>query len=703
VSMEICWWRIVLFLAISICCIMVTILPNDAWAQTTTSVSRSSVTTSASSRVTTARSGISREEAVEAGGATARSRTARSGTLKATHFWDCSGAACDSRTLLPFSSRKYVYATQYAPLNPNDFPNGAQYGEKLWMTGAASDSLSAFLGEDEGCCGQDPDGGGGCGKCLLVRNANAINADWSAVVMKKNRCPPFSNNCELGKMNLDLAVPGYDNLRFSTANICGSPNIDFVEDEPLTKAQSSVCGEWYVGASSTVDGCNCSALPRGPLRDGCQLFTEWGWRDRGDPELSFEVVACPREFEAYIGAAFDENGPVPPGDGGGGGGGGGDDGGGGVPPPPQQSPPSVPISSPPPPPPTPPAPSPSNGGGGQISVRVNSYNSGFVLNLDAPGREGTRFNVVLGNIDDVNVINSWNIRDIETIRNEDGARTARIRGEIIYASFGFQAARDGNEGSETILGIFSDDGQCLIASCDGDTDEPISPPPPAPPPPPIASPPPGEGWVWAEAQTSCAETCENRGLTCDIVEQSKLTTNSAMRAAMRSIGEECASFGNPSGVAGAPFTNLNTSSTKCFLLKSAKESSCLVMQASNKRALCYCKAPPQPPTNGEWVLGARGAHCGTTCANLGKTCNVEMQRTLTTESAMQEAMAAVGYECRKFQRSRGGAGAPYTSGILIGNNYSAGRNNQCVMTTTTSSAPCNKTNFSNKQSLCFCS
>merc|ERR1711907_893 len=63
----------------------------------------------------------------------------------------------------------------------------------------------------------------------------------------------------------------------------------------------------------------------------------------------------------------------------------------------------------------------------------------------------------------------------------------------------------------------------------------------------------------------------------------------------------------------------------------------------------------------------------------------------------------VGYECRKFQRSRGGAGAPYTSGILIGNNYSAGRNNQCVMTTTTSSAPCNKTNFSNKQSLCFCS
>jgi len=223
------------------------------------------------------------------------------------------------------------------------------------------------------------------------------------------------------------------------------------------------------------------------------------------------------------------------------------------------------------------------------------------------------------------------------------------------------------------------------------------------PPPESPTPEAEEGWVWAEAQTSCAETCENRGLTCDIVEQSKLTSESAMQEAMQSMGEECASFGNPNGKAGAPFTNLNTSSTKCFTLNSKKESSCLVMQASGRRALCYCKAPPQPPTNGEWVLGARGAHCGTTCANLGKTCNVEMQRTLTTESAMQEAMAAVGYECRKFQRSRGGAGAPYTSGILIGNNYSAGRNNQCVMTTTTSSAPCNKTNFSNKQSLCFCS
>ena len=142
-------------------------------------------------------------------------------TGKATHFWDCNGAACDSRTLQPFVPRNYRYSAQYAPLDPGDY-GGSAYGERLWMTGAASDSLSTLLGADDGCCGTDPDGGGGCGKCVLVRNPGAVNADWSAVVMKKNRCPPWSSGCEAGNVNLDVAVPGFDNLQFSTANICGA-------------------------------------------------------------------------------------------------------------------------------------------------------------------------------------------------------------------------------------------------------------------------------------------------------------------------------------------------------------------------------------------------------------------------------------------------------------------------------------------------
>ena len=86
-------------------------------------------------------------------------------TLKATHFWDCSGAACDSATLQPWDPSKYRYAPEYAPMDPTN----ALYGEKIWMTGAASNALSSLLGSDDGCCGQDG-GRGGCGKCLLVTN-----------------------------------------------------------------------------------------------------------------------------------------------------------------------------------------------------------------------------------------------------------------------------------------------------------------------------------------------------------------------------------------------------------------------------------------------------------------------------------------------------------------------------------------------------
>ena len=45
------------------------------------------------------------------------------------------------------------YAPYYAPMDPADF-GGAAYGESLWLTGAASDGLSALLGADDGCCGE---------------------------------------------------------------------------------------------------------------------------------------------------------------------------------------------------------------------------------------------------------------------------------------------------------------------------------------------------------------------------------------------------------------------------------------------------------------------------------------------------------------------------------------------------------------------
>jgi hypothetical protein len=165
-----------------------------------------------------------------------------SGQLKASHFWDCNGASCDAGTLQPWNDSKYVYSSNYAPLDPAKH-GGAKYGEKMWMTGAASDTLASMLGPDAGSCGHSSEGA--CGKCLLVSNPTAVNSSWTAVVMKKNRCPPWSNGCGNGQAHFDLAVPGYDNLQYSTANCCGSkPNT-------MSKSQSSVCGSWYTHGSNT--------------------------------------------------------------------------------------------------------------------------------------------------------------------------------------------------------------------------------------------------------------------------------------------------------------------------------------------------------------------------------------------------------------------------------------------------------------------
>ena len=121
------------------------------------------------------------------------------------------------------------------------------------MTGAPSDSLTKVLGPDDGCCGSDPSGGGGCGKCLLVTSSTAVNKDWKVLVMKKNRCPPSSSGCD--KPHLDFAAPGYDNLQYSLANICGQSGTF------ISRNQSSVCGDWYKRGSSTIQGCSCASLP----------------------------------------------------------------------------------------------------------------------------------------------------------------------------------------------------------------------------------------------------------------------------------------------------------------------------------------------------------------------------------------------------------------------------------------------------------
>ena len=140
----------------------------------------------------------------------------------------------------------------------------------------------------------------------MVQNPSARNSSWQAIVMKKNRCPPWSNGCENGKAHLDFAVPGYDNLQYSTANCCGSGS---KQNTHLSRSQSAVCGSWWQNGSSTIEGCNCSSLPSGTYRDGCNLFSKWGWTS-GAPTLNYKVVDCPSKFVDIISKAFGNNGPT---------------------------------------------------------------------------------------------------------------------------------------------------------------------------------------------------------------------------------------------------------------------------------------------------------------------------------------------------------------------------------------------------------
>mmetsp|Transcript_17264 Transcript_17264/g.33689 ORF Transcript_17264/g.33689 Transcript_17264/m.33689 type:complete len:446 (-) Transcript_17264:379-1716(-) len=222
-----------------------------------------------------------------------------------THFWDCNGGSCDAPILQPWDEKEYVYAPQYAPADPEDY-GGAAYGEKLWMTGAASDALSEILGPDREGCGSSTEGGGGCGQCVIVRNPTARNPNWTAVVMKKNRCPPASPGCDKGA-HMDLAVPGFDLLHVSLSNVCGKSNR---RDTFITASQSGICG------STHAHSCDCSGIPddtpeRKMLRKGCELFKAWGWH-HGAPRLNYQPVECPPRFvqRVRVGSAFSAEGII---------------------------------------------------------------------------------------------------------------------------------------------------------------------------------------------------------------------------------------------------------------------------------------------------------------------------------------------------------------------------------------------------------
>lgn len=224
--------------------------------------------------------------------------------IDSSHYWDCNGYDCDLLTLSPWNKYLYRNSPFYAPLNPNDF-GGPKYKEKIWITGIFSDSLSKWLGNDNNCCGREPSSKGGCGKCILVTNPNSINKDYKVLVLKKGRCYPETKECEDNKLHIKLLVPGYGN--FNNINNCNNKN------SLLSKFQASVCGNWYKKHNNTINGCNCDFIPNKfpTLREGCKLFSKWGWRTN-NPKLTYKKVECPIEFMKIIGNSFGIFGPQDP-------------------------------------------------------------------------------------------------------------------------------------------------------------------------------------------------------------------------------------------------------------------------------------------------------------------------------------------------------------------------------------------------------
>lgn len=234
--------------------------------------------------------------------------------LVLTHFWDCNGMGCDSATLRPWDPERYIAAPGYSPQDPS-LHGGSLYGEKMWLVGAASDALARVLGSDGGCCGLDYNSPG-CGKCLLIQNPAADRADWTAVVMKKSRCPPWTKGCNGWSSHFDIAVPGFDNLQESTANVCSDRQGTLFEE----KSESGVLGDWYKRSTynstgQCTTGCSlaeqsnidrCQWLPPEFAR-GCRLFAEWGWTT-SPKNVRYRRVECPQNFVEWVEGAFSPSG-----------------------------------------------------------------------------------------------------------------------------------------------------------------------------------------------------------------------------------------------------------------------------------------------------------------------------------------------------------------------------------------------------------
>ena len=169
-----------------------------------------------------------------------------------TTYFDCNGHSCYAPLIQPWDENKYYFYDENLPRINNDM---------LFLTGAFSNSLDI-----------------NCFECVLLEIEKK-----KLIVMKTNICPEWSQGCEFP--HIDLCVPGFDNLQFSTANVCDFGNI-------MSKEQSSVNGDWYNYYNTLIEAKqNCKLLPL-RYQEGCELFCDLNLSN-AFKEGEFKKIDCP--------------------------------------------------------------------------------------------------------------------------------------------------------------------------------------------------------------------------------------------------------------------------------------------------------------------------------------------------------------------------------------------------------------------------
>ena len=172
--------------------------------------------------------------------------------VNVTTFFDCNGGSCYAPLIQPWNASKYTFYDKDLPR----LINGT-----LFVTGAFSNSVDIS-----------------CFDCVLLEIENK-----KLIVQKTNTCPEWSQGCD--SFHIDLCIPGFDNLLFSTANVCNSVDI-------MSAEQSSINGKWYNFYDTLIEAKeNCKLLPF-RYQKGCELFCDLDLSNTFK-EGTFEKIECP--------------------------------------------------------------------------------------------------------------------------------------------------------------------------------------------------------------------------------------------------------------------------------------------------------------------------------------------------------------------------------------------------------------------------